>query len=101
MLSHGCDIDKTSKVLVAHLAGVADAPDGLWGNIRAGRVWHALHIPGTQFWVNLRDIRMVEKELLAERLDARSHGMTDDGRKALAAKVFSFLARVLPPEAIT
>lgn len=103
VFSHDCDIDKNPAPLVAKIVADANTPSGLLGDIKRGRVWHALYLEGCAEpgWVNLRTIQPVARDLLLGRLDRRLHSMTPDGRLALAAKFFQFLARTLPPTSTT
>jgi len=101
VFSHDCDIDKPDNptTLVASLVPVSATPGGLLSEIARGRVWHGLLLedcrePG---WVNPRTIRPIEKQVLFDRLDRRLHSMTPEGQIAIAAKVYAFLRRELPP----
>ena len=98
VFSHGCEVDKCQTVHVASLVSDSDTDPSLLGNIRSGRVWHALYLPGCAEpgWINLRTLRPMERQLLLERLDRRLHSMTDVGRNAIATKFFQFLTRTLP-----
>jgi hypothetical protein len=98
VLSEGCDIDKAPTVLVATVELEADTERQLFDNVRAGRVWHGLHLEGLTpgGWVNLRKTRPLDKELLSGRLDRRIASMLAPARAALAGKMFSFLTRSLP-----
>jgi hypothetical protein len=98
VVSENCDIDKTDTVLVADLFRDQDTDASLLGDIRAGRVWRALHFTGQGYWTNLRTIRPIPKSRLQARLDRRLCSMTSMGRLALAAKVFAFLTYKLPPD---
>lgn len=101
VLSHGCDIDKSDTVLVSKVVSSQDTPRDLLGNLRAGRVWHGLYLDGSSEpgWANLRTIQPVEKAILLSRLNSRLHSMCEEGRQALAAKVYQYLTRTLPPSA--
>jgi hypothetical protein len=99
-LSHECEIDKSPATILVVGLEVEERDRGLLGNIRRGRVWHALDLEGCsiQAWMNLRKIKTVPTQLLLDRLDRRINSMTVEGRRALAAKVFQWLTRTLPPD---
>lgn len=99
VISENCEIDKPGcdTVLVASLTRDHDTDPALLGGIKGGRVWWALHLTGQGYWVSLRTIRPVLKAPLRAHLGRRALSMTDLGRMAVAAKIFSFLTMKLPP----
>jgi hypothetical protein len=99
VLNNDCDIDKSDRLLAIEVIPDDLTPKGILGDIKRGRVFHALYLEGLPAggWANLRTITGVSRTLLLENLSQRSHSMTDEGRVVLAAKVFSFLTRSLPP----
>lgn len=99
VLSNDCDIDKSDTVLCVTVVPDEAATPSLLGDLKRGRVFHGLYLEGIEGggWINLRTIAPVGRSLLLENLAQRLRSMTDDGRVALAAKVFGFLTRSLPP----
>jgi hypothetical protein len=97
--SHGCDIDKSSTVLVAEFTPADTMDPGMLGNARSRRVWHLFYLnePPIEGCVNFRKVFTVPKARLLERMESRDASMTDDGRMELATRFFSFLTRTLPP----
>ncbi len=99
VLSNDCDIDKADTVLAVRVVSDNATAPSLLGDIKRGRVFHALYLEGLPDggWANLRTIWPISRAVLLDSLPRRSFSMSDDGRIALAAKVFGFLTRSLPP----
>jgi hypothetical protein len=98
IVSHDCDIDKADTVLTAAIVQDAATPVGILGDIKAGRVWHALYLAGCEVpgWANWRMIRYVEKAALDRIPHRRVQSMTPIGRAVLAGSVFQYLTRLKP-----
>lgn len=99
LLSHSCEVDKSTAVLAADIVTDLQTPAGLLGDIRRGRVFHTFYLEGSTFggWANLRTARPIDCALLRSHVARRTQPMSEEGRAALAGKFFSFLTRALPP----
>lgn len=101
VLNNDCDIDKIGDgaVLVARVVTPDSLDRGRWGHVLAGRVWHLIHLEGLQpeAAINLREIHMVSRVQLLQRLDRRTQSASEEGKLLLAVKFFGFLTRSLPP----
>jgi hypothetical protein len=100
VLSNDCEIDKSPIVLVVRIVADASTSPSLLGDIKRGRVFHALYLEGNALggWANLRTIGPTHRDPLLENIGRRAASMHEEARIAFAAKVFSFLTRTLPPE---
>jgi hypothetical protein len=100
VLTHNCEIEKTTGILVASYILKENADPGLWGGLVKETSARGWIIPGVvpEGYVNFRTIRSMPLEILNSRLDKRLHSMTPDGRDVLALRLFLFLRRHLPEE---
>lgn len=100
VLSHNCEIDKSTGVVVASYILQQDTDRGLWGDLVRNRVARGWIVPDTSApgWVNFRTVRALPIEALTARLGNRLHSMTPDGRDVLIIKFFQFLRRHLPDD---
>jgi hypothetical protein len=100
VITHNCEIDKTTGVLVADYVLKEQADPGLWGALVKNASARGWLIPDTAQagYVNFRTLRALPSDLLNARLQRRMHSMTADGRDVLALKLYQFLRRHLPNE---
>lgn len=99
VISHGCDIEKNAFPLVADVVLASGTDVSSLGHLKKHRVWHGLWLvglPEMDAWVNLRTIRPFRRDIMQDRLKYRIASMTEDGRMALSAKLFSFVSRTVP-----
>jgi hypothetical protein len=105
VLSHDCEIDKNQEaLLIARFRPIIEISLSDSGNLRAGKVINAMHLPGTsQSPEGLIDFRFtfrIERSQLDRAMQAggRVASMTPDGQSALQAYLFRFFARALPTD---
>ena len=104
VLSHDCEIDKpaTTIVLCVRARILTDLDAGRAGDLRAGRVLNAMHLPAVssfpEGYVDFRFIYRVPKIDLEHAIadGQRVASMSDDGRTALVTYLFRYFARQGP-----
>lgn len=103
LLSHDCEIDKRAETLLGCVARpISDVSAGDAGNIQAGRVVNAMHLPAVgalpESFIDFRFIYRLERGMI-DRLAEQGNrvaSMTENGRTALVAMMFRYFARRLP-----
>ncbi len=105
LLSHGCEIDKPDlpTLLCALVGDIRSINVSRAGDLRAGRVINAMHLPAEvsglpEGYVDFRSIYRVPRSIIQASIASgrRLVCMTELGRNALGAFLYRFFTRRLP-----
>lgn len=101
VLSHACDIDKPTQmvVLVCAARSFSELMPGQGGDIKKGRVRNAMYIKAAggleESFIDFRYTFRIHKDLLKQAVDnnLKIVSLTDKAQRALAQYFYRFLAR--------